>query len=346
MVLLAHLNGTQYFPNVDWFVKFIDVGYLGVSVFFVISGFLISGLLFEEHKRTGKVNLLDFYMRRSFRIFPAYYTLAAIMAISGNLGWIQLRPGDLIAALTYTMNYRSDRAWCLGHSWSLAVEEQFYVIWPITLLLLNPRRGLLAAGAFVIIVPFVRFGLWHFSPSLYPKSIIGNSFETTADSIAIGCILAGVRDWLWGNPMYRRWLRSPWFLAVPFIGLIMMSTAGHPRLFAWAYSVAILCIAITLDRCIRFPSGIVGSVLNSRSLVYIGGLSYSIYLWQQPFLNRQSRTWWTSFPVNFMLAITFAILSYYLVERPGLRLRQEVEARFRRRHTEMTGIPIGPGPSA
>ncbi len=190
LVLLSHLNGTRYFPVSKSMFTSIDLGNLGVTVFFVISGFLISGLLFGEQSRTGTIDLAHFYMRRTLRIFPIYYVYVATIGVVAGLGWIELRTGDLVAALTYTMNYHPVRAWYLGHAWSLSLEEQFYLIWPITLVLLGRRRGLILACAFIAAAPFLRFWIWQFDflPSF--RSISDSSFLTTGDSIAIGCVLA------------------------------------------------------------------------------------------------------------------------------------------------------------
>ena len=309
MVLLSHLVGTRYFPTSGAFTGLRKLGTVGVTVFFVISGFLISALIFDEQRRAGKFNVFHFYLRRMFRIFPAYYALVILVAVVASAGWVQLKPGDLTAAVTFTMNYHPEPAWYLGHSWSLAVEEQFYLLWPVTLFALGPRRGLIGAGAFVVAAPLVRLALWQLDASAYPKAIIGSSFETTGDAIAIGCVLAGLRDWLWDKALYRRWLSSPWFGVVPLLGLTMLSFWGYPRVLSCSYSIAILCIALIIDRCIRLPNGAVGRVLNSRLLVYVGGLSYSIYLWQQPFLDRNSNSVWASFPLNLVLAMTLALLS-------------------------------------
>jgi peptidoglycan/LPS O-acetylase OafA/YrhL len=343
MVVLSHLAGTRNFlipVAFSWPV----IGSIGVTVFFVISGFLISGLLFDEQRRNGRIDVFHFYIRRAFRIFPAYYVLIIAVAVAGVTGQIQLQPGDLTAALSYTMNYHPKPAWYLGHTWSLAVEEQFYLIWPATLFVLGRRRGLIGAGAFLIAAPIIRLALWQFSGSAYTKSIFCSSFETTADAIAVGCLLAGSRDWLWGKPLYRRWLSSRWFAIVPMVMLTMFSFHRHPRIYSCSYSVAIVCIALIIDRCTRLPSGAVGRVLNSRPLVLIGVMSYSIYLWQQPFLNRHSDAVWASFPANLLLALAFALISYQLIEKPWLVLRRLVEARLWPKGSVLSSRPIGPEP--
>jgi peptidoglycan/LPS O-acetylase OafA/YrhL len=123
MVLLSHLQGTEGFPLGPRALGAAgDIGYLGVRVFFVISGFLITALLVSEHDRKGTISLVDFYVRRSYRILPAFLAFVAAVVIASWLGAIDLRDHDLVHALTYTMNYHYDRAWQLGHIWSLSIE--------------------------------------------------------------------------------------------------------------------------------------------------------------------------------------------------------------------------------
>jgi peptidoglycan/LPS O-acetylase OafA/YrhL len=334
LVLFGHLRGTRGFPVLEFGFGSLNLAHFGVTVFFVISGLLITRLLIEEYHRHGTINLVHFYVRRGFRIFPAYFAFILVAIAGFNWGWISLKPADLTAALTYTMNYHPDRAWHLGHTWSLAVEEQFYLIWPLALLILGLRRGFISAAMFAIATPFLRFGLWWFASLPYPKAIIGESFETAADAIAVGCVLAGTRDWLWSQAVYRRILSSRLFAAVPLLGLLCLSTGSHPMVWAFSYSIAIVAIGLGIDWCVRFPVSSVGKLLNSRPLVYIGGLSYSIYLWQQPFLNRASATSYTSFPLNLVFTALAAITSYYLIEAPGLRLRDLVESRWRSRGSD------------
>ena len=169
MVLVAHLSGTKNFPFTELMHQIGDLGNLGVRVFFVISGFLITSLLLHEVKKTGTISLKGFYLRRTFRIFPAFYAYIAIMGVAWALGWIPLRAADVIHASTYTVNYAHGRSWYIGHIWSLSVEEQFYLLWPAALLLLprgeGTRRGAAIVAIIVILVaPFARIGTWTLLP--------------------------------------------------------------------------------------------------------------------------------------------------------------------------------------
>jgi peptidoglycan/LPS O-acetylase OafA/YrhL len=121
-----------------------SAGELGVHVFFVISGFLITGLLMEELALSGRISLSRFYLRRTLRIFPAYYAYLAIAFLAAVAGWVQLAPHDLMHGLSYTSNYYPSRSWFLGHTWSLSVEEQFYLLWPALVVLTGPRRAVLS----------------------------------------------------------------------------------------------------------------------------------------------------------------------------------------------------------
>jgi peptidoglycan/LPS O-acetylase OafA/YrhL len=326
LVLLSHLGGTAGFPASHQTMSFFALGTLGVQVFFVISGFLITTLLLRELDETGSVSLRRFYFRRTLRIFPPYYAFLAAIAIAAVLGWVSVAGNDLFHAFTYTSNYNFDREWNLGHTWSLGVEEQFYLLWPAVLVLLGRRRGLTAAAAFVVAAPLVRVGIWYLLPDYRPA--IGNSFETVADALAIGCLLAGTRDLLWEQPAFRRFLASWWMLAAPAV-IGVFAALDRPRTNALVgTTVMSVAIALIIERCVRFPEDRIGQVLNSRPFRFVGVLSYSIYLWQQPFLNRDLPSPTTSFPLNLALVFAAALASYYVVERPSLRFRQLAERRL------------------
>ena len=105
-------------------------GELGVRIFFVLSGFLISQLLFQEQERSSSISLRDFYVRRAFRIFPAAFVFLAVVTV---VYWHEMRWYHLAAAVFYAANMDSSRPWIFGHLWSLSIEEQFYLLWPFAL---------------------------------------------------------------------------------------------------------------------------------------------------------------------------------------------------------------------
>ncbi len=323
LVLVAHLAGTRNFPLSEAAGNFWGLGEFGVRVFFVISGFLITGLLIQEVTGEG-IQLSRFYLRRTLRIFPPYYTLLGALALASMFGGVTLASRDLAHGATYTSNYYLDRSWFMGHTWSLSVEEQFYLLWPAALLLAGLRRGLFIAAAVVLLSPFIRVAEWELFR--WAGDGIGMRFETVADSIATGCLLAGTRAYLHSMPLYRRLLDSRAFIAVPILAILANLTHDHPLVcFGLGMSAANIAIALSIDWAVTHHDGRVGRMLNAAPLVFVGWMSYSLYLWQQPFLNRASQSPWAAFPLNIGCAIALALLSYYVVERPALRLRRGIE---------------------
>jgi len=324
MVLLAHLAGTRGFPLSAATGRMLGLGELGVRVFFVISGFLITGLLMDELALSKRISLGRFYLRRTLRIFPPYYTYLAIVFLVAAAGWVQLAPHDLIHGVSYTSNYYPSRSWYLGHTWSLSVEEQFYLLWPALLVLAGPRRAIAIAAATLLVVPIIRVGSWELIR--WAGDGIGHRFETVADSIAAGCVLAGIRPWLHESPLYKRTLASPWFAVIPAIVVAANLLHDHPVVyFGAALTLTNVGIALCLDRWVTLPGGRTGRLLNAAPMVFVGLISYSLYLWQQIFLNRDSTSALSTFPLNLIAVVSAALASYYIIERPSLRLRRWLE---------------------
>jgi len=332
LVLVGHLAGTQGFPLSAAAGNAMALGHVGVHVFFVISGFLITGLLLHELDRDGRIRLGRFYFRRTMRIFPPYYAFLAALVAAQIGGILILAPGDVAHAVTYTSNYDATRSWWIGHTWSLGVEEQFYLLWPAALVLLGARRGLLVAAAIVFVTPVIRLAELQFFPAYVDG--IGARFETIADAIAIGCMLACTRRFLHGTPLYMRLLRSPLLACAPLLVFAGSMLGDHPRLaFVIGQPIANVATALVVDWAVTFPAGRVGRLLNAAPVVAVGMISYSLYLWQQPFLNRTSGLWWSAFPVNLILAVGCAVASYFLIERPSLALRARLEKRQKPAYT-------------
>jgi peptidoglycan/LPS O-acetylase OafA/YrhL len=328
IVLCAHSAGTRHVP--PW-LQVTLFGDLGVRTFFVISGFLITTLLLAEYRKRGRISLRDFYIRRVYRIFPAFYVYLAILLVITALGWIELSGNDVAFAATYTMNFHArpatERAWWLGHLWSLAVEEQFYLLWPFVLSVLRPQRALWFAIGAIFAAPILRvtaFVLW---PAIRP--LTDQAFPFVFDSLATGCVLALARDWLETSPTYLMWIDSPgwafWTLPLACVYALSIDRAGFN--LAFGVTLGNLGIAMVIHRCVRHPTFPVGRVLEWRPLVFIGALSYSLYLWQQPFVNRHAGSIVNAFPWSLLLAFGAALLSYYLVEQPVLALRARRAAR-------------------
>ena len=343
IVVLSHAAVTHGFPSVVYHtLRFAELGNLGVRVFFVISGFLITGLLLRERQKTGRISLRHFYFRRVFRIFPAYYAFILVAVACARAGWLPpISPRLLAHVATFTLNYASDQIWALGHFWSLSVEEQFYLLWPPILVFLGARGAFRAALLFVLLSPALRLALYLFVPAYHPY--IGAAFETVGDAIAVGCLLARYRNELWDREWYRALLTSRWMALVPFLVLAASMIDGRPRIsYVIGIPVKNLGIALMVDWAVRFPFGQVGRLLNSRAAVWIGTMSYSLYVWQQPFLDSHYVAPWIRFPFNVIYAFATAIASFYLIERPMLRLRARLERRWLLAERTGTGGDVRP----
>jgi peptidoglycan/LPS O-acetylase OafA/YrhL len=336
MVLYGHVSSTRDFPVSivgkygSWFG---DVAHLGVLVFFVISGFLITSLLMSEREMTGAISLKRFYLRRIVRIFPAFYAFILVMTIATLLGVVPLTGRDFAYALTYTVNFEANRAFQIGHLWSLSVEEQFYLLWPLTLLVLRERRALIVAVAAIFTGPLVRVAILEWIFRVDPHSLNGmlTSFPAMFDYLAAGCALALLRPRLLTRRWYLRLTASPWLaLAIPLV-LLINRMGNHTTAILLGSPVMNVCIALLIESGTRHAGSLAGRFLNWKPIVFLGVVSYSLYLWQQLFLDYQSKAWMNAFPQNLVFAFLAALASYFLIERPFLRLR--------RRLRRSTGLP-------
>lgn len=324
-VFSTHLTGTRGFPTWSWWEFGGDLGNLGVRCFFVISGFLITHLLLQELRATGCISLKNFYIRRTFRIFPAFYTFIGCVFLFSMVGLVVVKPADLGYAATYSIDFIQKKSWVVAHIWSLSVEEQFYLLWPLCMVTAGLKRAKGIALSIIVLVPFLRIAVWYCLPQY--QDLITKAFPTVCDTIATGCVLACFREWLWGQPRYRAFLGSAWFALVPFVVLISNAFASHTRPdLLCGQTVRNIGIALCLDWCMRYSGSPIGKCLNAPLMVWFGTLSYSLYLWQQLFLNRNSDRLFCHFPLNIVAAFLFASLSYYLVERRFLKMRGRVFA--------------------
>jgi peptidoglycan/LPS O-acetylase OafA/YrhL len=172
----------------------------------------------------------------------------------------------------------------------------------------------------------LRIGIWYLAPEL--RRLIDSGFSTVCDALATGCLLACHRQRL-RSPAYTQWIRSRWFAAVPALTLVanlaQLHTRSLPLSYALGQTVMNVCIALCLDRAVRMPEDFFGRILNAPLPARVGVMSYSIYLWQQLFINRNSELWVCAFPMNLVFSVAAGSCSYYLVEKTFLHWRAVLE---------------------
>lgn len=311
LVIISHAQVS--FP----FLWRFDYANLGVRVFFVISGFLITKLLLQEGTKNGRISIPQFYLRRAFRILPAAYVYLAIVMVLIPFG-MHAMYGEIAPVLFYYANYRySPGSIATGHFWSLSVEEQFYFLWPAAIVLLGPRRARYACLALLVVAPVFRaisdLGIWPTNPRY--------AFESVSDALAMGCLLAMLGGRLWESKLYRSVAGSPGAIAIVAAGVLLTSVYS-PALLHDLVGIPLLNagIAVVIDRYTRFSDEtLFGRVLNWPLIAWIGTVSYSLYLWQQAWM-------FSRLPplIGAGGAIASAAASFYLIERPMLRIRGRV----------------------
>ena len=312
MVVVSHLSGAPGFVTLPSNVSDV-LGDTGVRVFFVLSGFLITTILIAECEKFGGVHLGRFYIRRCFRIFPAFYLFLLALAAAFSAGWIVLQSDDMVKAAAYVVDYCpwNSTSNFVRHIWSLSVEEQFYLVWPVAIWALGIRRARWIAAAAIVLSPIWRIVVLHFFP--VATLTLPRRFDCLTDVLATGCLLACLNRELAGSERYRAILRSRFFHLVPLIVMGAAATESHPHVyFGMADTVMNLGIALYMHRCLLYPP----KFLNARAMKQIGVMSYSIYLWQQPFCCPQEGNQRLAWYFAAALTLIAASVSYFAVEIP------------------------------
>jgi peptidoglycan/LPS O-acetylase OafA/YrhL len=313
-------------PNSESLLESAAVGNIGVRLFFVLSGFLITHLLLREEAKTGNISLRAFYIRRAFRIFPACWFYVLVMLLLWAFGIRVLSRLSIWSSLLYFSNYVRWNlvAQPLRHLWSLSVEEQFYLIWPMMFILL-PRYRTRVLALVILVAPFWRLAIflhpeWHF------RETIDRRFDAIADCIASGCLLALIRDGGQYSRLFaRRWLYVPALLAVAG-GF----TSAHPRLYYLLGQTALnIGLAVCIDAAVRFQESSLFRWLGWTPVAIVGLISYSLYLWQQIFLA-DNTLGFSGAALRLMFSIIAAIFSFVVIEWPMRRLGSRMSGRLKR----------------
>ncbi len=309
------------------FINFIQDGHLAVSIFFIISGFLITSLLMKEENQTQTISLKKFYIRRTLRIFPAYYFLLLVYFGMQTVGMIHISGESWLTALTYTKYFNYQNDWFTWHAWTLSIEEQFYLCWPFIFLLGNvPRKTF--AFFLVLIVPLIRLYTYY-----NPVSWISEyTIFLRIDTIGLGCLAALYKDQIITSINEKYWKPIFWIciaiiLLIPFAYVI---TDPFGLSTIWIVigtahgTIANISIVMIILYSIYFSKGLWFKFLNTKAMDFIGLLSYSLYLWQQLF-TYHSHSFISIFPINLILIFCAALFSYYVIEKPFLKLKSKFE---------------------
>ncbi len=298
------------------------IGWCGVDLFFVLSGFLISGLLFREYINTGRIRFGRFLVRRAFKIWPPLYVFLLVMfLVLNSVGQLPVR--DLVRSALFVRNYYMlpDASWFLGHTWSLAVEEHFYVLLPLLLFAMIRWKldftwslFLFAASAAVCLTLRI---------ALKPVEAYATHFRI--DGLFGGVALGYVYNF---RPMWFKRLSTHVSLicGILLLAPVVIFDERDRAMQTWGLT-ALLCgfsliVAWSVN---RKPPAVV------RPIALIGVFSYSVYLWQQPISTLMSGLWRPSFLSYWSYVVVsfgFGAIMAKLIEFPALRVRERLEPRL------------------
>ncbi|MEV4759694.1 acyltransferase family protein [Micromonospora sp. NPDC049559] len=317
-------------------------GFLGVDAFFVLSGFLITSLLLAERARTGRIALVAFWARRARRLLPALLLMLGTVAVAGR--W--LLPGtelgalraDLLAALGYVanwrMSYRGGDYFAvtaspspLQHTWSLGIEEQFYLLWPLLAVLLLIRVRLLLGVAVAGALLSAGAAAALYAPGDVDRAYYGT--DTRAAALLVGCALALLLAGRTGRDAPRpagRWGRS-WPGALALAGLVgtgwcwTHATGDAPWLYRGGLLGGALAVAVVIAYAVTRPYAPLARLLAVPPLLWLGRISYGVYLWHWPLFgaltaDRTGLGGPALLAVRCAATLTVATASYLLLERP------------------------------
>lgn len=308
-----------------------------MDAFYVLSGFLITALLLKEQHKTGKISLKAFYRRRILRLLPALWLLLVVHYMYARVSNydMEIERESIISIFTFSLNFRMDNILTarvspgLTQMWSFSIEEQFYLIWPLIVILLLPLTRKLRTTSIVLITAIIiiglnRFRLWSNGESWLR---IYTHTDTRADSLFLGCLLG----YFWVFDKYpRKYLPQFAWAATAFLGWAIVkfqpsdafASIGGYNILAFSWAVILLA---TLE-----GKWILGRVMSSRFFRFLGTMSYGIYLWHVPiFFAVAERGEHLSSLVRLILAlgiIAFAVyFSWTFVEKPFVQWKDRLE---------------------
>lgn len=313
-------------------------GNAGVDIFFVLSGFLITALLLEEWEQAGAISLKSFYWRRALRLVPALLILLTVLYFLSDILFKATEADDTRRGMPIAFLYASDvalaffniRLGALQHTWSLAMEEHFYLIWP--LLLLGALKLGIGRKKLVVITLLLAFASAFHRATLQQFGALPvrtyYGIDTRADGLLIGCAAGLCVSWGLFRLHSLRPLLAP---ALIFIVVCMLATGFEsPFMHLGGFTVLASATAVLLVNMVLSPASFLRGLLEFGPLVWLGRISYGVYLWHYPVFKAASVLslgWPLKLSIATAATLLVSSLSYYLLERPALSLKKKFEPR-------------------
>lgn len=309
-------------------------GFLGVDVFFVLSGYLITAILIREHERTGRIDLGQFWIRRLLRLVPALLLMVTIAtAYKITVGGWREPLIDAAFVLGYIANWSHAFGirplYLLGHTCSLAVEMQFYLLWPplfLSLVASGVQRRTAAGLIVAVAVAVAAYRAWAIHEWATPDRLY-NGLDARADSLFLGCATAfALADEGLSRALRCRWISvAAYFAAACLGGLLFAKNYQNLRYYEGLFFVVACGSAAIVAALISGRMTAARRLLEWPPLVWVGVVSYGVYLWHIP-VYRIMQAEADASPAALLavgVPLTFAIAaaSYYVIERPALRLK-------------------------
>jgi peptidoglycan/LPS O-acetylase OafA/YrhL len=312
-------------------------GFIGVDVFFVLSGFLITRLLAAEYAREHRISLAAFYGRRARRLYPALFGVLAAVAIYCVFFEPRLHGSmEVLPALLYVMNwvraFGGYNAELTGHTWSLAIEEQFYLLWPLVLLaLLKLERRHALAALVILALAICSWRQWLFVDHRTSLARIYAGFDTHTDGLIYGAVLA-LMSGQWVKRIGYLWPLGAAYLVLVLFDDQFVKFAVNPH----GYAISAIAAAVVIARVVSAQSSLLVRALDLPPMSGLGRVSYGFYLWHYPvirvmlygghdpilaFFGSLAYPKVAMVSATLWVSLAFTLASWFLIEKPAMRMR-------------------------
>jgi peptidoglycan/LPS O-acetylase OafA/YrhL len=344
VLLVFFFHASLIFP---FFKAHFQGGFLGVDVFFVLSGFLITSILLQEFDRTEQINFKKFYLRRFLRLMPAFWLYLVVSFFFARRLFSESSADQLysnnnfIYALFYLTNWQrafngSEIAGLVGHTWSLAIEEQFYLLWAgiLFLMLTRLKRNsvVFLTATLICATALFRAFRWHGRESV---DYLYNAFDSRMDALLVGCLVSQIISWkMLSKSFLDSRLFSIFAMVCLLIAVVIIFNLNESYNSAFLYLGGFTIFALAIGVIVAWlahnsknrSKNYLRNFLETKPLIWLGKTSYGFYLWHSAAIS-------FVFPIfgkplirllaAFALSLLLTAISYYLIELPFLKLKEK-----------------------